>query len=153
MKKVNMTSFYIIGVSVRTTNEEMKAATDIPELWNRFMTQQLQEVIPNKVDETLYAVYTNYEKDHTRPYDTVVGCAVTSLDNIPEGMVGITISAGEYMSFVSKGDLTQGAVYNTWLDIWNTPLERTYKTDFERYGEAAKNPTDAEVEIFVGVMK
>lgn len=45
----------------------------------------------------------------------------------------------------------EGAVINTWFKIWDTDLNRTYKTDFEVYGEKAQNPNDAEVEIFVGV--
>ena len=52
---------------------------------------------------------------------------------------------------MSKGDLTKGAVYETWSKIWNADLDRTFTADFEVYGEKAQNPTDAEVEIFVAI--
>ena len=66
-------------------------------------------------------------------------------------MITKTFKKGNYAKFVSKGDLTKGAVYGTWSKIWETELDRTYSTDFEIYGEKAQNPTDAEVEIFVAV--
>ena len=45
----------------------------------------------------------------------------------------------------------QGIVYNEWVKIWNSDLDRTFVADFEVYGEKAQDPTNAEVEIFVGV--
>lgn len=36
-------------------------------------------------------------------------------------------------------------------NIWETNLKRTYTADFEIYGKDAKNPKDAEVDIYVGI--
>lgn len=143
--------FLMIGISVRTTNENGQAIHDIGPLWERFLTENLLDKIPNKVDQTLYSVYTDYEKDHTRPYTVILGCKVTSLDEIPEGMVGRMIPGGKFTKFTAKGKLSEAIVYSEWLKIWNTHLERRYTADFEVYGEKASNPEDAEVDIFIAV--
>ncbi len=149
MSKVTIKAFNIIGISVRTTNENGQSAKDIGELWNTFMTEGLLDKIPNKVDNTIYSIYTEYESDHTKPYTTILGCKVSTIDTIPNGMTAKTFNDGNYTKFVSKGDLTKGVVYEEWTKIWNSDLKRKYTADFEVYGEKAQNPTNAEVEIFV----
>lgn len=151
MQTVKIDAFHVIGISVKTTNKDQQSAQDIGALWGKFMQEQILDKIPNKIDNTVYSIYTDYEGDYTQPYTTVLGCKVSSLENIPEGMVGKTFEGGSYTKFVSKGDLTQGVVFQDWLKIWNTGLNRNYATDFEVYGERAMNPNDAEVDIFVGV--
>ncbi len=137
-----MEEIKIIGITVRTTNQDQKAAQDIPVLWDKFMWQGLAEKIPNRENEAVYCVYTDYEKDYTAPYTVVLGCRVTSLDEIPEGMAGITFPEEKYEKFVAEGPQT---VINEWMKIWNSDLERTYKADFEVYSDKP------EVEIFIGV--
>ena len=151
MNKVTVKTFKVIGISVRTTNENGQSAKDIGKLWNKFMAEGILDKIPNKIDNTIYSIYTEYESDHTKPYTTILGCKVENIDEIPNGMVALTIKGGNYAKFISKGDLTKGAVYKEWTKIWNTDLNRKYTTDFEVYGEKAQNPTNAEVEIFVAL--
>ncbi len=151
MDKVTIKAFKLIGISVRTTNENGQSAKDIGELWSKFISEGILSKIPNKVDNTIYSIYTEYESDHTKPYTTVLGCKVKNIDNIPNGMVAKAFNGGNYAKFVSKGDLTKGVVYTEWTKIWNSNLNREYSADFEVYGEKAQNPNDAEVEIFVAI--
>lgn len=152
MKIIKVESFFIVGVSVRTTNENQQAANDIPKLWGRFFAENIMEKIPNKIDRTIYCVYTGYEKDHTKPYTTVLGCKVENLDNVPDGFVGIVIQKGSYHTFTASGKLSDGiTVFKKWVEIWNTNLKRTFTTDFEVYGEKANDPDNAEMDIFVAI--
>ncbi|GAA0876097.1 GyrI-like domain-containing protein [Wandonia haliotis] len=151
MEKVSISPFHIIGISVRTTNENGQSTKDIPALWEQFMQEQILEKIPNKLDNTVYCMYTDYEKDHTRPYTTLIGCRVSSLDEIPENMTGKTISAAPYHKYTVKGNLQQNIVYNAWLKIWNEDLKRSYTADFEMYDPTKQTPENAEVEIFIAV--
>ncbi len=151
MNKINIKEFTVIGISVRTTNENGQSAKDIGALWNKFMSEEILDKIPHKTDNTIYSIYTEYESDHTKPYTTILGCKVENADTIPNGMISKTIKAGKYAKFIAKGDLTKGAVYEAWSKIWNADLDRLYSTDFEVYGEKAQNPSDVEVEIFVAV--
>ena len=143
--------FSIIGISVRTTNEDGQAGQDIPALWNKFMTEGIAEKIPNKTDNSIYCIYTEYEKDHTKPYTTILGCKVENLDTIPNGMVGKTFEEANYAKHIATGNILQGMVFNEWTKIWNSDLDRTFTADFEVYGEKAQNPENAEVDIFIAV--
>ena len=144
-------SFHVIGIAKRTSNAEGHASVDIPALWQKFMSENVIAKIPNKLTEEVFCVYTEYEGDHEQPYTTLIGCKVSSLNDIPEGCKGITISNGNVKKFVAKGDLMKGIIIQKWLQIWDLNLNRTYQSDYEVYGEKAQNPQAAEVEIFVGV--
>ena len=151
MDTQKITSFNIIGIAVRTTNENSQAAKDIPALWNKFMSENMLQQIPNKVDNTIYCMYTEYEKDHTKPYTTLLGCKVENLENIPTGMIGKTVEDGIYIKQTVKGNLMQGVIANAWIKIWNANFSRLYTADFEVYGEKAQNSENAEVDIFIAV--
>lgn len=128
--------FYVLGIAIRTTNENGQAMKDIGDLWKKFMQQD----IPGKINNTVYSIYTEYEKDFTKPYTTVIGCEVANLDHIPEGMKGITIAGGDYEQFTTTPD----SVGAEWGKIWGMDLNRAYTTDFEKYGEKG-------VEIFIAI--
>lgn len=151
MKISTLEKFYIIGISVRTTNENGQAGKDIPELWNKFMSENLMDKIPNKIDSSLYCIYTEYEKDYTKPYTTILGCKVSSLENIPNDMVGKAFEKENYTKITAKGNLLQGMVFDEWTKIWNSQIDRKYSADFEIYGEKAQNPENAEVDIFIAI--
>lgn len=144
-------SFTIIGISVRTTNENGKAGQDIPVLWNKFMTEKIAEKIPDKIDNSVYCIYTDYEKDHTQPYTTIIGCKVENANEIPSEMIAKTFEEADYTKIVARGNIMQGLVYNEWVKIWNSDLNRTFTADFEVYDEKSQNLEDAEVAIFVAI--
>lgn len=146
-------AFNIIGITVRTTNKDGQAAKDIGALWQKFMSEDILDKIPHKIDNTIYSLYTEYDGDYTQPYTTLLGCKVSNLDTIPKGMVGKSFNESNYVKFISKGDLTKGAVYESWVKIWKTDLNRAYTVDFEVYGKKAQNPENAEVSIFVSILK
>ncbi len=151
MKQQTIEAFQVIGISITTTNKDGQSAKDISALWARFMGEGIADKIPNKIDESILSIYTNYQGDHTKPYDTILACRVSSLDTIPEGMVGHSFDGGTYGKFIAKGDLSKGIIYGTWTEIWEQNLDRVYTADFEIYGEKAKNPADAEVEVLVAI--
>ncbi len=151
MIKTKLDPFWVIGISVRTTGKNAQFMKDIPELWNTFMLKETIYKIPNKIENSIYVIYTDYESDHTEGYTTIIGCKVKNIDTVPERMIGIQIKKSMYSRYTAKGDITKGIVYNKWVNIWETNLKRSYITDFEFYGEEAQNPKDAEVEIYVGI--
>lgn len=151
MTTVSIENFSIVGIAIRTTNENGQAMQDIPALWQRFKSEGIFEKISNKLEEVVYCIYTEYEGDYTKPYTTLLGCKVASLDAIPDGMVSMNFESGHYAHFISRGNVMQGSVYQTWTEIWKSDLPRSYKADFEVYGPKASNLEDAEVDIYIGV--
>ena len=151
MEKLNMEPFNVIGISVRTTNENNQAATEIADLWGKFMIEGVLEAIPNKIDNTVYSIYTDYESDHTKPYSVVLGCKVENLDEIPDGMTGKIIEGGNYVKLSAKGNLAEGLIVNKWIEIWGMDLNRVFTADYEVFGERAQNPADAEIDFLIAV--
>ena len=151
MQNVEIESFKIVGIAVRTSNQDGKAAKDIPALWERFMAEDVLSKIPNKVDNTIYSAYTEYEGDHNLPYTTVIGCRVENLDSVPEGMKSASVDGGKYVKFTAKGDLEKDLIINEWMKIWSLDLDRKYTIDYEVFGEKAQDPKNAEVDILIAV--
>lgn len=149
--KTTIEEFHVIGISVRTTNEGGQAAKDIPQLWEKFVSEDIESKIPNKASTDLYGIYTEYEGDFTQPYTTIVGYKVNSLDNVPDGLIGLTIETANYEKFTAKGKLSDDIVFNKWTEIWKSNLDRAYVTDFEVYGEKSCEMDNAEIGIFVAV--
>lgn len=151
MKKVQAEPFHVIGISVRTTNEHQQGVKDIGELWNRFFSENVAGNIPNKTNADIYAIYTDYEGDFTKPYTTIIGCRVQHLDDIPKGMTARSFEGGNYLHLTARGNLHNGLVGKKWGEIWQSDFNRAYTADFEVYGEKALNPEDAEIEFFIAI--
>jgi predicted transcriptional regulator YdeE len=143
-------SFYLVGIWVRTTNQNNQSQKDIGELWGKYMQENIAAKIKNKVSDDVYCAYTDYESDETGKYTTLLGCKVKSLDSIPPGMIGITVPESTYRVYTSIGKLPD-CVVNTWMNIWKTHINRKFATDFDVYGAKANDQSNAEVETFLSV--
>jgi len=148
---MQLEEFKFIGMAVRTTNENSQAMKDISALWQRFSQEGVLEKIPGKIDLEILCVYTHYEGDYTLPYDAIIGCRVSSIEKVPEGLVGIDVPAANYEKFTAVGNIQEGCVGKAWHEIWKKDLDRTYIADFEVYGEKSADPSNATVEIFIGI--
>ncbi|MEL7424072.1 MAG: effector binding domain-containing protein [Bacteroidota bacterium] len=151
MQQVQVAPFKMIGLAIRTSNADGQAAQEIGALWNEFLSSNALAKIPNRMDDTVYSLYTDYVGDHTQPYTVVLGCQVTQTDEIPEGMVARSFSGGEYVKMSARGNLQEGIVVKQWQKIWTMDLKRAYTADFEVFGAKARNPEDAEVDFFIAV--
>src|SRR5262249_25635844 len=144
--------FAVIGIAARTSNSaEMSGAeAKIPGLWNDYYASGVADRIPNRVeDQSTLAVYTDYETDHNGPYSLVLGQQVSSLEEVPDGMVGLEIPAGRYLGFPAEGPVPE-SIIAAWRDIWSyfqdsREFARAYTNDFEIY----KNNT---TEIFIAIV-
>lgn len=152
MENETIEGFTLVGLAIRTTNEHGQAAKDIPALWNKFMAENISAQIPDKLDQQIYCMYTDYEDDFRKPYTTILGCKVANdLAKIPEGLILKFIPTANYTKVVAKGNLQAGAVYNAWVNIWNSDVDRAYQADFEVYGSGAQDPGNATVDIFISI--
>lgn len=143
-------AFYLVGISVRTTNEGGKSGQDIGQLWQRFYSDNILAQIPNKVNDAIYCVYTNYEGDATGLYTTILGCNVATLQIIPEGFTGIKIPGETYRVYTSIGKLPD-SVLATWSHIWQTDVNRAYAADFDVYDATSQDPNAAVVKTYLSV--
>ena len=142
--------FKIIGISTRTTNKDNKAQQDLGQLWGEFYSENLFEKIPNKLSNEVLTIYTDYKSDFTEDYTTIIGIPVSTLAEIPNGLVGREFQAENFQKFTAKGEMPN-AVVNTWIDIWkrDKELNRKYSYDFEVYGKKSQNGENSEVDIYI----
>ena len=147
--------FYVVGISSRTTNRNSQSSKDIEALWGKFWGEKIQDQILNKVNNNIYAIYTDYETDFNGAYTTIIGLPVKSLENIPNGFVGITVKKGSYKKFVSKGKMPE-AIVKTWMEIWSDNKlnkQRSYNVDFTIHDEKYYEGNNAQVETFISITK
>ncbi len=139
-----------IALKTKTTNENGQSAVDCGNLWQTFEKENYGSRIKDKLSEDVFAVYYNYDGDHTLPFFYFIGCKVPADAAVPEGMDSINIQEGNYQKFTAKGKMT-GCITDKWKEIWSEPISRAYKTDFEVYNDKSSNWNDAEVDIFISV--
>ncbi len=136
-----LTPFYLMGLPLRTSPKQAQA--EIGAQWERFFHEKWLETIPNRLNDILYGLYINYEGDYQDPYTLIIGAQVSSIRSVPEGLMAYEIPAQTYAQFQVEGELPQ-ALIAKWIEIWDTPLERTYSADFERYD-------GGDISIFIGI--
>ncbi|MCD9612050.1 GyrI-like domain-containing protein [Tenacibaculum maritimum] len=142
--------FKIIGISTRTTNKDNKSQQDLGKLWEQFYVENILEKVPNKVSNEIVSVYTDYKSDYTEDYTTIIGIPVSSLNEIPNGLIGREFQSDNFQKFIAKGEMPN-AIVSTWINIWkkDNELNRKYTYDFEVYGENSLKGENSEVEIYI----
>jgi len=83
--------FTVTGISIVTSHQS--ATADINALWEKFFKNSIGTKIPNKADDNIYAVYSDYQGDHTKPYRLTIGYKGTDQSPPPPAMHNITIEA------------------------------------------------------------
>ena len=144
--------FILIGLALKTktTNENGQSSIDCGGLWQKFTEERYAERIPDKLGDDIFAVYYNYEGDHTKPFSYFLGCQVKTIDNIPVGMDSLIIPDGKYQAFTARGKM-HDFIDKAWNEICISSFERAYKFDFEVYSVKSRDWNNAEVEILLSV--
>jgi len=141
-------AFDVLGISVVTDNE--KAAEDINGLWERFFAESVGQKIPERKDDVIFAVYSDYEGDHTKPYRLTIGYRVDGKTPANSPFHSVRCKGGDYAVLSAAGEQPK-ALMQTWESIWSSDLERAFETDFEVYGPRFFEEGVHEVLIHVGL--
>ncbi len=152
-------SFQVVGIEASTNNaKESGPGAIIGKLWQQFLSQGLFNQIPDRVDQSIIAVYTDYATDANGQYTFILGAKIRPIPDpvLPDGMVVKTVPAGRYAVFTSNRGPVAKVVVETWKQIWayyQSPEngQRAYRADFEIYDQRASDPNNAEVHIYIGL--
>ena len=145
--------FKLAGIKLcrKTTNQNKQSSKDCGELWQKFETDKIFDIIPEKVSNEVYAVYFDYEKDETTTFSYFIGCKVKKNSETPNELEELTIPTQEYSKFTAKGAMT-GCITDAWKEIWNSDTERKFGFDFEVYDERSQDWSNAEVDIYISTI-
>lgn len=150
MEKVKVEAITLIGIKLpgKTFNANGQSSIDCGNLWARFSKENVHKSITGKISDDVYAVYHDYEGDHTQPFGYFIGCKVDAGTIPTEGLDKLTIPAGEYSRRTAKGKIPE-CIANAWQEIWRSKLTRSYNFNFEVYGEQSKDWNNATVCIYL----
>ena len=101
------------GLEVKTTNENGKSIQDIANMWQTFFMQGIYEKIENKVNGKTIGLYTDYEKDYTKPYNFVVCTEVSENSKNMENRVVKVKIRGYIVDKILVGGMRYKRKYNT----------------------------------------
>ena len=133
----------LLGLSARTANDDPNMGEIIGGLWKKLFTEGVYESIKNKSNDYSIGLYSDYS-DNT--YSITVGAEVSENNN-PE-LIKKTIPAGKYAVFSIEGNMVT-AVAQSWNEIWQTDLDRSYTGDFEEYLNS--DPENAKIKIYIAL--
>lgn len=145
-------AFTIVGIEMRTTNQNGEAMEKIPAFWHQFYHDRIIEKIPFVINpEIVYAVYSDY--DEQGYYSMLIGVEASMGQVLPPGLSSITVPASKYAVMTAKGPISS-AITRTWEYVWSHhfPHTRAFRADFEIYDQRSKVVHDAEVDLFVSIL-
>ena len=125
MNNSTLSGFKLIGIKLpgQTTNANGQSAIDCGSLWQQFEKEKISEKIPGKLSEEIFAVYYDYEGDHTKPYSYFIGCKVKDDTEVPSGLNTISIPDHQYNKIIAKGKMPD-CVADAWRTIWSSNMNR-----------------------------
>lgn len=150
MDKIQMPASTLAGLKLpqKTTNEGGQSNVDCGSLWQKFSTEGIAARIQDKLGDDIYAVYFDYEGDHTQPFSYFIGCKIKMDTQPPEGLDMLVIPANSYVPVLAKGKMPD-CIGKSWKEIWDSTIDRAYQFDFEVYDERSNDWNDAEVNIYI----
>jgi len=150
--KESLYEFTIAGLAIMTTNDSNQMQHDISNLWERFITENIRDKIIHKISNKIYALYTDYVSDFTKPYRFILGCAVSNSSQQDKGLFIKTVPQLTYEVFNVTGQYPQ-ALINAWQNVWSGNLKRAYIADFELYPEDFDPVTKTNLDLYISVSK
>lgn len=136
-----LAGFIAEGRTIRTTNENGASAREQGMLWERLMREGfLFPLLEVSGEKAIWGIYSNYEKDWTRPYDfTLAARRVPDAAAVPDGSA-IDVPGGQYAVFRASAATPQEASVQVWQSVWAwsaaNPEKRAYGIDLERWDPA-----------------
>ena len=142
-------AFSVVGLSAQISGNE-NASEEINALWQRFFEQSIGQKVENRVDDVIYAVYSDYEGDHTQPYRLTVGYKIDGDPQEGSDLYHVEVKSADYAMMGAQGEQPK-ALIETWTAVWQSDLDRRFETDFEVYGQRFFEEGVHEILVCVGV--
>lgn len=139
----------VVGLAVRTSNNDENMGQVIGGLWQQFFAEGVYQSIESKLNNCTIGLYSNYENGINGAYDVTVCCEVNKCQVLPIGSEVKRIPAGKYAKFVVNGHM-QKAVAEFWTKLWSIELNRKYTYDFEEY-QSGGDMENCEIHIYIAI--
>jgi predicted transcriptional regulator YdeE len=153
MEIIKRAGFTVAGYKITTNNKDAMEKGTIGMAWEHFFEKGIFNKVPNKLDERIYAVYTNFEEwfsedSVNKNYDLIIGCKTSDPDGMAKWLNEVEIPEQNYSKYVAIWELPYSVV-NTWEEIWKSDVKKNNTVDFEVYGYNSQKGDDSEVDIYL----
>ena len=152
-KIVEKEGFMVIGPAIRTTGDNEENFKRIPNFWIECNNNKVFETIPNLINNnTCYGICLDMKGNE---FTYMAAVEVSTLEQIPENMIGREIPRAKYAIFTARGPVTQAVqdmtryIYGEWVSKSEYSLAES--PDFELYDERFNDSDDCEVDIYVPI--
>tara|TARA_R110001592_G_scaffold29350_9_gene106603 strand:- start:22856 stop:23353 length:498 start_codon:yes stop_codon:yes gene_type:complete len=142
-------AFSVVGLSAIISGND-KASEEINVLWQSFFEQSIGQDVDNRVNDVIYAVYSDYEGDHTQPYRVTIGYKIAGEPLCKDHLHHVEVKEADYAMMSAAGEQPK-ALIDTWTAVWQSDLDRKFETDFEVYGQRFFEEGVHEVLVAIGV--
>jgi len=111
-------AFYVAGLEVDIHYNSGDGTAPIGGLWETWNGENIAEIIPNQIsDGTVYGITHSETTDNKAKY--FVGVEVSTLDNLPAGIVGRKFEASEFAVFDTTLEIIfTGKFWRTFYAKW-----------------------------------
>ncbi|MCG8331382.1 MAG: effector binding domain-containing protein [Chitinophagales bacterium] len=111
---------YFVGISADMNINDPDIEKHTNELWEYFYTNDISQVISDIIDERIYFIYS--KADNAGNYKATIAFRTQGIDNLYEGLEGLSIPPGKYAVFEHKGKNADHFITNTWAKIYESDL-------------------------------
>jgi predicted transcriptional regulator YdeE/ubiquinone/menaquinone biosynthesis C-methylase UbiE len=148
----------VIGISTKTTSK--RAPNDIAQLSRRYMRENIADTISNKKAPGVFVALIKDYHPAKKTFTYTMGDAVTTLDQIPKGLIGFEVPALSYVVFTVRPNSPRDwpraimdmkkYIYECWFP--NSHYEKAkIINEFELYDERSKSHKNPEIDIYVAI--
>jgi predicted transcriptional regulator YdeE len=135
----------VVGMVIETSNE---STTDIPNFWSSFFSNSSIDLIKNRVNQKLIAVYFDYQGDNTKPFKVLIGAEVSKVEGLSSNMLKLEIPAQSYRHRNLREGKFPDKIIDAWKDVWLTKEARSYSFDLEVY-DYTTNPLNPDIDLYI----
>ena len=149
---VHRPAFHAIGSSGQFTPA---TTSRIPELWERFARGPM-DTVPHRRGHHTFGICADADPSAAEPTFTYVAAVeVERIDDVPTGLVALTVPANRYAVFTHTGHIsrlpdTVKQIWGHWLPA--SPYRHVPAPDFELYDERWDPATgEGEIDVWVPI--
>jgi AraC family transcriptional regulator len=153
---VDLGEMSVMGPVLQTKNDGSNNI-QIPQFWERFLSEKTAEAIPGKTNPGRnYGICGEFKDDGSFSY--LIGHDVDKDTVPPKGLKLWKIPSRTYALFTAKGAFPEAiqemwkAIYSQWFPT-NGTWERAEGEDFEVYEESRMEPGKGECDIYIPVKR
>ena len=118
IKIVNKGDIQAVGITLSTSFKEGQSKKDIPPFFHKTLHEGVLDNVPNKLNQNLMCVFL--VKPDSPDLTYAIAKEVSSLENIPDGMMPLKLPAADYASveIIKNGHDDVAPVFKYILEKW-----------------------------------